>query len=382
MKFLPLVFAALARRKARSLFTWLAILAAFLLFGMLQGVNSAFDQAIERANVNRLIVTSNIALTEPLPYSYLSQIEAVPGVARVAHATWFGAYYQDPKNFVFAFPIDATREFEVFPERKVPPDQLQALIHTRTGAIIGAELARKYGWKIGDRVPLHSTIWTKADDGNSDWTFDIVGIYENPSDRSQENIFFFNYDYFDEARAFGKGTVGWYTVQVKDPRQSAQVAAAIDRLFANSPNETKTQTEKEFQQSFLKQIGDINFIVTRILFAVFFALLFATGSTMMQSVRERIPELAVLKTLGFTDGGVLLLVLGESALLCLAAAAAGLALAWLLFPLLKDTLGVVQMPLPVMIEGLAVAGTLALITGLPPALRAKRLSIVEALAGR
>jgi putative ABC transport system permease protein len=341
-------------------------------------VNSAFNEAVERANVNRLVTTNSISLTESLPYSDLQQIEALPGVARVAHASWFGPYYQDPKNFVFAFPIEPERYFAVYPELVVPKEQLDALLHTRTGAIIGADLARKYGWKIGDRVPLHSTIWTKPD-GTSDWSFDIVGIYTVPSNPAQENAFFFNYSYFDEGRAFGKGTVGWYIEQVKDPRQSAEVAAAVDKLFANSSDETKTETEKEFQQAFLKQIGDINRIVTYILFAVFFALLFATGSTMMQSVRERVPELAVLKTLGFSDTGVLTLVLCESLLLCVLAALLGLAIAWLLFPGLKDTLGVVKMPLPVIVEGVIGAALLALVVGTIPAWKAKRLDIIEAL---
>ncbi|MBL6751788.1 MAG: ABC transporter permease [Nevskia sp.] len=380
MKYLPLVWAALWRRKVRSLFTLLSIVVAFLLFGMLQGVNAAFSQAIERSNVNRLIVANSISFTESLPYAYMAQIEAVPGVARVAHLSWFGTYYQDPKNFVFSFPAEAERMFAVYPEFKLPADQLQALARTRTGAVVGADLARKYGWKIGDRVPLHSTIWTKAD-GSSDWTFDIVGLYQSPGDRAQESAFYFNYAYFDEARSFGKGKVGWYVVQVADPQRSAQVAAAIDRLFANSPDETKTQTEKEFQQAFLKQIGDISYIVSRILFAVFFALLFATGNTMMQSVRERVPELAVMKTLGFSDTGMLALVLAESVLLCLFAALAGLAAADLLFPLLKDTLGVVRMPLRVIAQGGAVALLLALVTGLLPAWRARRLDIVEALRG-
>jgi putative ABC transport system permease protein len=356
----------------------LSILTAFVLFGMLQGVNSAFKEAIDRANVNRLIVANKISLTESMPYSYMTRIESVAGVARVSPYVWFGPYFQDPKNFVAAFPTEAERDRDMYPERKLPPLQLDALLHTRTGAVIGRGLADKYGWKIGDRVPLHSTIWVKAS-GGSDWDFDIVGIYEVPTNRAEENNFFFNYSYFDEARSFGKGNVGWYVVQVKDPSQSAQVAAAIDQLFANSPSETKTETEKEFQQAFMKQIGDINLIVVYILFAVFFALLFATGSTMMQSVRERIPELAVLKTLGFTDQGVLLLVLSESLLLSLFAALLGLALAVLMFPSLKDTFGVVKMPLSVIVEGVGLAAGLALATGVIPAWIAKRMVIVEAL---
>ena len=381
MKFLPLIWAALWRKKARTIFTLLSILIAFLLFGMLQGVNAAFSATIDRANVNRLMVTSSTAFTESLPYSFMAQIAQVPGVALVSHQSWFGTYYQDPKNFVFSFAADPAGLIKLYPEVHLPSEQLDAWVRTRTGAVIGSDLAKQYGWKIGDRVPLHSVIWTKAG-GSSDWTFDIVGIYTTPDNPGRGNRFFFNYSYFDEARAFDKGRVGWYVVQVRDPRASAEIAAAIDKLSANSTDETETKTEKEFQQSFLKQIGDINFIVTRILFAVFFALLFATGSSLMQSVRERVPELAVLKTVGFTDGAVLWLVLAESLLLCVLAAVLGLAAAAALFPALKETIGVVTLPPVVIVEGVVIAVLLALATGLLPAWRARQLNIVDALAGR
>lgn len=382
MKYLPLLWAALWRKKARTIFTLLSIVVAFLLFGMLQGVNAAFTRTIDLANVNRLIVINKIALTESLPFGQLQQIESIAGVDRVAYASWFGSYYQDPKNVVFAFPVDVERYFGLLPELKLPADQFDTLKRTRNGAVVGAEVARKYNWKIGDRVSLHSQIWTRKADGGSDWPFDIVGIYTCPTDTGQEGQFFFNHEYFDEGRSFGNGRVGWFIVRIKDPGQAAQVGLAIDKQFANSPDETKAQSEKEFQMGFLKQIGDINFIVTRILIAVFVALLFATGSTMMQSVRERIPELAVLKTLGFTDSGMLLLVLGECTLLCVLSALLGLGLTAVAFPLLKDTLGVVQLPGAVVASGVAMALGLALVTGLPPALRAKRLNIVDALAGR
>jgi len=381
MKFIPLVWSALWRKKTRTIFTLLSIVVAFMLFGMLQGVNSAFNATVDRANVNRLIVASAVSFTESLPYSYLSQIETVPGVEAVSHQSWFGTYFQDPKNIVFSFPMEADRFVRVSSEYQIPPDQLDALRRTRTGAIVGEDLAKKYGWKIGDRVSLHSTIWTKID-GTSDWPFDIVGIYRVADDPNRNSEFYFNYAYFDAARSFGKGSVGWCIVKVSDPAQSASIAQTIDKHFANSSYETETKTEKEFQQSFLKQIGDINFIVTRILFAVFFALLFATGSSLMQSVRERIPELAVLKTLGFTDQGVLVLVFAESLLLCVLAALAGLAVAAALFPGFKDVFGVVRLPPAVIAEGVIMAALLALLTGLPPAWRAKRLNIVDALAGR
>lgn len=382
MKYFPFLWATLWRKKARTIFTLLSIVVAFLLFGMLQGVNAAFQQGVDNANVNRLIVTSRISLTEPLPISQKQQIESVPGVAGVAYASWFGAYYQEPKNFVFATPVDIDDYLKVVPEVKIAPEQVAALKQNRSGLIVGVDLLKKYGWKIGDRVPLHSTIWVNKYDGTSDWPFDIVGIYDFTTDRSQNNGAFFNYTLFDEARTFGAGTVGWWIVSIRDPNQSAQIAGAIDKLFENSQDETKSQSEKEFTQSFLKQFGDINFIVKAILGAVFFTLLFLTGNTMMQSVRERIPELAVLKTLGFTDAKVTALVLAESLLLCLIAAALGLLIADLIFPMLKDTIGVVRLPTNVLVTGALVAVLLALATGGLPALRAQRLVIVDALAGR
>ena len=381
MKFLPLLWAGLWRKRTRTIFTLLSIVVAFVLFGMLQGVNAAFSNALKAAAVDRLNVVSRISFTESLPISYQSQIEALPGVAGVAYETWFGTYYQDPKNFVFSFPVDAVRFFPMYPELRLPKDQLAAMVHTRTGAVVGYKLAEKYGWKVGDKVPLHSVIWTQAS-GGSDWVFDIVGIYDAPGNPNFGQSFFFNYNYFDEARSFGKGTVGWYVVKVKDPTQAMQVAAAIDKRFANSPDETKTQTEKEFQQSFIKQQADISFIVTSILGAVFFTLLFLTGNTMMQSVRERIPELAVLKTLGFTDFAVVVLILAEALVLCLVAAVMGLAIAAYIFPALKNYIGVATMPVDVVTLGIGVAVLLAVVTGLPPAWRTTRLNIVDALAGR
>jgi putative ABC transport system permease protein len=380
VKFLPLIWSGLWRKRTRTIFTLLSIVTAFLLFGMLQGVLAAFDKSVAAAAVDRLTVVSKVSFTEPLPFGFLSQLESIPGVSRVAYASWFGAYYREPQNQVFSFPVDPERYFSVIPEIKIAPEQVQALIRTRTGAIVGSELAKKYGWKIGDRVPLHSAIWTQAG-GSSDWQFDIVGIFTADS-ANYTSLFLLNHSYFDEARSFGKGKVGWYIVRLKDPNLSSQVAQTIDARFANSPDETKTQTEKEFQQSFLKQTADITFIVTAILGAVFFTLLFLTGNTMMQSVRERVPELAVLKTLGYSDTRVLVLVLVESLVLCLLAAAIGLGLAAAFFPVMKAILGEPSLPARVLVTGGIVATVLALITGLLPALRAKRLNIIDALAGR
>jgi putative ABC transport system permease protein len=379
MKFFPLLWATLWRKKVRTIFTLLSIVIAFLLFGMLQGVNAAFHSNIDSANINRLIVSSRISLTQPLPLSQMQQMDALPGVAHVTYAVWFDARYQEQKNFLFAVPTDIDRYMATIPEVKVAPDQVEALKRNRAGMLIGKVAAQKYGFKIGDRVPLHSNIWTRKADGQSDWAFDVVGFYDFTGDPSQTDGAIFNYSYFDEARGFGNGTIGWWIVSVKDPNQSAAVAKAIDKLFENSSDETKSQSEKEFAQGFMKQFGDINFIVTSILGAVFFTLLFLTGNTMMQSVRERIPEMAVLKTLGFSNGQVLTLVFAESLLLCLIAAALGLAVAQMIFPLIASKIGAAQLPLRVLVSGGIISVLLALVTGLPPALTASRLNIVDAL---
>lgn len=379
MKYFPLLWAGLWRKRTRTIFTILSVVAAFLLYGLLQGVNAWLGNALSDARVNRLYTVSRISFIEPLPFSYVQQIETVDGVDKVAYFNWFGGYYQDPKNQVQSYVMDVRRTFEVMGEWQLPKEQLEAMERTRNGAVIGEAVARRFGWKIGDHVPLKTPIWTKKD-GSSSYDFEIVGIYKSPT---QNNIFLINYDYFDEARSFGQGNIGWIAFTIKDPTKSASIAAAVDKRFANSPNETKTQNEKEFAQAQIKQIGDIGFMVNAIVGAVLFTLLFLTGNTMMQSVRERIPELAVLKTVGFTDGMVTTLVLAESILLCVIAAFIGLGLAALLFPGIRQFVGGdAALPLSVLGTGALAAILLALVSGLPPAWRANRLAVVDALAGR
>ena len=207
MKYFPLLWSGLWRKRTRTFLTLAAITVAFLLFGLLQGVNAAFSNSIAASRLDRLYVQSRVSFTEPLPLSYEAQLETVPGVDNVAFANWFGGYYQDAKNVIFTFAVNADRYFALYPEIVLPPEQLQAMINTRTGAIIGSDLVKKFGWKVGDKVPLKSQIWTHKD-GSFDWDFDIVGIYDNPSNTSQNSSFLINYKYFDEGRAFGNGTIG------------------------------------------------------------------------------------------------------------------------------------------------------------------------------
>ncbi len=381
MKYLPLIFAGLMRKKTRSLLTLLSITVAFLLFGLLQGVNSAFSNSVAGAHLDRLVVQGKISLTEQLPLAYRDRIAHVPGVIGVTFATWFGGYYRDPKNNVFTYPVEVASYFKVFPDIEIPASQLADLAHLRMGAVIGQALAKKYGWKIGDTIPLKSTIWIKKD-GTSDWRFTIVGIFRQPSDEGQELRVIFNNDYFDEGRVMAKGTVGWYNVRIDAPAHATAVAQSIDRLFANSDHETKTVSEKEFVLGFLRQLADINFIVSAIIGAVFFTLLFLTGNTMMQSVRERIPEFATMKAIGYSSGAMLAMVIAEGLILALIAAGLGLALSAAVFPAMKSFLGVTALPASVIGLGLFYAVLLALVTGLLPGLRVVRLNIVQGLAGR
>jgi putative ABC transport system permease protein len=384
MKYLPLIWASLWRKKLRTIFTLISIVIAFLLYGVLQTVDYAFENpGTGVTGADKLITTNRFSLTLLLPFSFKQQIRSVPGVAEVTWITWFGAYYQESKNFVFALPIDTDTYFNLHKDEfVVSADQMTAFRNARAGAIVNVALMKKFGWKIGDRLPLHSTIWTNKADGSLNWTFDIVGTFDakDPTAASQQaSTVLFHYELFDEGRSFGKGQVGWYEERIDDPAQSTAVSSRIDALFANSPNETKTQPAKDFTIAFIKQLGDVGFVLRAILGAVFFTLLFLTGNTMMQSVRERIPELAVLKTLGFTDGKVLGLVIGESLLLCVLAAIAGLALSYAVMPIVQLGLAGVDLSHGAQPLGIGVAVLLALIVGLPPAVRAMRLNVVDAL---
>jgi len=385
MKYLPLLLAALLRKKTRTVLTLLSVAAAFTLFGMLDAVRVAFNAPQSVAGIDRLVVASRFSIIQPLPYGYLVRIEKVPGVKAVAYANWFGGVYQDPKNFFANIAVSLPSYLDIYPDIVLPEQQKQAFLTTRTGAVVGESLARRFGWKIGDRIPLQATIFPHRNGGNV-WTFDLVGIYRaaQPELRGMEQQLLFRYDYFDEGRQSGQGTVGWYIVKVEDPAVADRVAQSIDHLFANSSDETKTQSEREFQLSFAKQIGDIGLIVTAIMGAVFFTLLLLTGNTMAQAIRERIPELAVLKTIGFTNRAVLLLVLSESVLLLSLGGLAGLLFARLGLPLISAaSSGQLDLVMPVQswLLGLCIMLLIGFIVGLSPALRAMRLRIVDALAG-
>jgi putative ABC transport system permease protein len=386
MRYLPLLWAGLFRRKTRTVLTLLSVTVAFLLFGLLQAVETAFESGADSADAKRLLTTARYSIIEPLPSAYLRRIEQVPGVTRVAYADWFGAKYQNESNAFPVFAVDPARYLDMYPEFVIAPAQRDAFVKTRTGAVAGKRLVDRFGWTIGQKLPIASEIHPKSD-GSLSWEFDLVGVLDadDPAQRGNTDIVLINVAYFDEARQFGKGKTGWYIVRIADSGRARAISTDIDTLFKNSPDETKTQPEKEFAIGFAKQIGDIGALVTRILAAVFFTILILTGNTMAQSIRERIPELAILKTLGFSDGKVTALVLAEAVLLLALGGAIGMGGATGAMPFLNQSTGGRFPPLFVDTATWLFAGVLALgvalAVGLPPALRARRLRIVDALAG-
>jgi len=379
------VVANLFRKKTRTILTILSVIMAFLLFGLLQSLNSIFSSGADFIGATRLMTQARVSFTQALPLSMVPKLESVPGVARVAYSQWFGGVWQENTQ-VFTFAVDPERYHDVYPEWVMPEEQWKAFEHTRTAMVAGKQLADKYGWKVGQKIPLSSNIYPQKG-GSKSWAFDLVGIYDGKDDnwKKQTNAVFINHDYFDEANLFGKGRTNFYILKLAPGADAAQVSKTVDAMFENSPDETKTQTEKDFNLSFVKQIGDIGLIVRWILFAVFFTLLLVVGNTMAQSVRERVPELAVLKTLGFTDGSVLGFVLAEAVALCLVGGVVGLALATVLGAMVEQaTGGQFQLNVNGLIWAIGI-GTIivmSLAVGLLPALRARSLKIVDALAGR
>lgn len=380
MKFLHLIWGNLLRKKLRTSLTLLSILVAFVLFGFLCAIKQALVGGVALAGADRLIVRHKVSIIQLLPESYQARMQRIPGVAAAAHQTWFGGIYQDPKNFFMQCPVVPQEFMAMFPEFLLPPEQMKAWLATRTGAVVGRNTANRFGWKIGDRIPIMSPIWMRKT-----WEFELVGIFDGRDKGTDTTGMFFRYDYFDEVRTgqnWGQGLVGWYTIRVVDPAQAGEVAKLVDQEFENSPAETKTEPEGAFVQGFANQIGNIAFIVAGILAAVFFTILLVTGSTMSQAVRERIGELGVLKAIGFTNGQVLALVLAESCLLTVLGGGLGLGLAWLAASRGDPTGGLLplfHLPTSDLLVGSGIAVALGLLTGIFPALQATRLRVADAL---
>jgi putative ABC transport system permease protein len=345
-------------------------------------IRQALSGGVQLAGADRLIVRDKVSIIQFLPESYKARMERIPGVSLATHQTWFGGIYQDPKNFFMQNPVIPDEFLEIHPEFILAPEQKKAWLQTRTGAIVGRNSAHRFHWKVGDKVPIRSAIFSRAG-GNDVWEFDIVGIFDGRDKGTDTTPMFFRYDYFDEARpAWAKGQVGWYTIRVKDPAKAAEVARLVDREFENSSSETKTEPEGAFLQDWAGQIGNITLIVGSILGAVFFTMLLVSGNTMAQSVRERTGELGVLKAIGFTNSRIVSLVLAESCLLTVLGASLGLGLAWLFTARGDPTGGLLPLfffPVHDVFLGLGLSLALGLATGLPPALSAMRLRVADAL---
>jgi putative ABC transport system permease protein len=380
MKLLPLVWKNIWRRKIRTIFTLLSVFVAFLLFGILMTVRTAFTFGVDIAGLDRLVIIHKVSLIMPLPLSYQEKLRAVPGVDIVAHSSWFGGVYQDPSNFFAQMSVEPEPFFAIYKEFKIPPDQMKAWLADRQGAVVGVDLAKRFGWKIGDKIPIQATIYQPKTGGKT-WEFNLVGLYDGAPEVDKTQ-FFFRYDYLTENSRFGEGLVGWYIVKIADPSKSVALGKTFDDMFANSSAETKTTTEKSFAEGFAKQVGDIGAIMIAIVTAVMFTLLLVAANTMAQSVRERTSELAVLKTLGFRDGTVLGLVLAESLFIVLLGGVLGLGLAWLIVQggdPTKGMLSIFILPARDLLIGVALMVTMGLLAGAMPAVGAMRLRITDAL---
>jgi putative ABC transport system permease protein len=379
MKFFPLVWKNVWRRKFRTAFTLLSVFIAFLLFGILMTIRESFGFGVQIAGLDRLVLINKVSLIMPLPLSYQQQLQQVPGVELVTHQSWFGGIYQDPANFFAQMAVEPEPFLKIYPEYKLPPEQVKAWLGDRQGVIVGRDLAERFGWKIGDRIPLTGTIFQPK--AGQVWQFNVDGIYdaEDGIDRTQ---FFFRYDYLDENRAEGDGLVGWYVVKVADASQAVELSRKFDEMFANSSAETKTTTEKGFIESFATQVGDIGAIMIAISSTVLFMFGLVAASTMAQSVRERTAELAVLKTLGFSGVKILSLVFAESLFIALIGGGLGLAVAWLFVQQGDPTnglLAVFVLPPRDLAIGIGLIVLMGLVAGVMPAVGAMRLKITDAL---
>lgn len=381
MRFAGLLFSNFRRHKTRTILTILSIIVAFVLFAYLGAIRTAFDYGVTMAGQDRLVVRHKVSLIQLLPMSYENRIERIAGVEDATHATWFGAIYQDPKNFFGQMPVKPEEFMKMYPEYKLPKEQMDAWLKTRTGAIAGRSIANRFGWKVGDKIPLMATYW-RSKKTDRLWTFDLVGIYDGARKETDTSSFYFRHDYFDEMRAGGEGMIGWYIIKVKDPKHAEDVAKAIDAEFANSPFETKTETEGAFVKGFAEQAGNIGAIVIFVLTIVFFTILLVTFNTMAQAVRERTSELGVLKAIGFTDTQVVSLVLAEAMLIAIVGGGIGLALGALFVNMGDPTGGALPVFIlrPVYVAlGVICIVLLGFVSGMLPALQAMRMNPVDAL---
>jgi putative ABC transport system permease protein len=380
VKYLRLVWFGIWRKPGRTALIFLQVAVAFTLFGVLQGLKTGVDHAISDTRADLLLVFSRLSMGEPLPIAMLNHIKTVPGVRVAIPVDLVGGTYQRPTQFVLMVAISPDKDWTSAFTFEIPPAYLAAFQNSRTAALATEEIAAKYGWKIGDRIPLESMI--AKNDGTTVWTFDLVGLFHDSDIGGGTEKILIQFPYLDEARLTHKNTVNHYNVAIQDPRMAFAVADEIDRRFANSANETRTQSLRELAQLNMQSIGDLNFLIRAIVAAVLVALMFATATMMMQSMRERTPELAVLKALGFTDRAVFFLILTEATTVCAAAALFGLVLSMIVFPLASKFVPGLSMPPIVMGVGIALAVLVGLVSAAIPAMGAARMQIAAALANR
>lgn len=380
MRFLPLIWSGIWRKPGRSILIFLQVSVTFALFGVLQGMKTGVDNVIGQARADLLLVHGSLSFIERLPISLLEQIRSVAGVKVAAPVDLFGGMYQKPDQQVGIVAIRPDEGWLAAFTYTISPEHEAAFRATRTGTLVRKSLLDKYGWKIGDRIPLLTSV--AKTDGATDWSFDIIGTYTDADVAGGSDVVLINYDYFDEARAIGKGTVNHFSVATFRPQQAVTVADAIDRRFANSSNATRTESLRELAQMQMQSIGDLEFMIRAVVAAALVALFFATATMLMQSIRERTPEFGVLKTLGFSDRSVFLFILAEAELICVAAAAFGLTLALLVFPFASKFVPGLSMPLQVVATGFGCAALVSLVSAAVPAIRAARLNIVSALGSR
>ncbi len=384
-----LVWKNLFRRPLRTGLLIVSIFIAFLIFGLLVSVNVALERSSNSGTAsNRLVVANKINFTQPMPIAYVNQVATIKGVTAVTHFSWFGAYYQDQtKSRFVGFAVDPATYTAIYSDQiKLGPGQREAFIKTRDGVIVGKALAEKYGWRLGQVIPISSNIYIKPDGGRA-LDMRVVGIFSGAKPDDPTTALYFNYEYLNESRTFGRDQIGTIGVVTASPDLNDAVAKAIDARFANSPYETATVDEKTFQRAFLKQAGDLNFIITMVVAAAFAAILMIVGTTLVSAVRERTKEIGVMKTLGFPGPRVLRMVLGESILLSGLGGGLGLGVAALMLKgLSKSAMGAsfgdLSMDLSVALVGIVLALLLGLVTGLIPALSALRMNIIDALGRR
>jgi putative ABC transport system permease protein len=377
-----LIRKGLFRKKMRAILLLVSILIAFLIFGALGAFYSVFTAGVDVAAANRLITVNRINFTVSMPYAYWGRIQQVEGVENVSQANWFGGYYQEPRNFIQTFAVDPETYLAAYPELVLPDDQRAAFISDRTCLLVGADIAVQYGWSVGDRIPLLSNIWQKSD-GSSSWDFNICGLFDGEEAAVPANYAIFHYDYYNEDLAFNRDQIGWFIINTAGPEVNDRVSRDIDALFANSAAETETSTEAAFNRAFLEQLGNIALVLVLVIGAAFATILMIVGTTMVMAINERTREIAVMKTLGFSEARIFRMILSESVLLSLIGGLSGLGLATLLITGSADALSGflpgLAMPLNIVLIAIGLMIALGVVTGIIPALNATRIRIVDAL---